>query len=65
MMLSVRFNSIKVLMKKAEDALNSQDYDKFLNLLSEISFESHWLREQLQIQLQKEPKIINKLIDVF
>ena len=64
-MLSVRFNSIKVLMKKAEDALNSQDYDKFLSLLSEVSFESHWLREQLQIQLQKEPKIINKLIDVF
>jgi len=65
MLLLIRFGSIKVLMKKAETALNSQNCDEFLKLLAEISFETNWLKNQLQEQLQKKPEIINKLIDIL
>ncbi len=64
-MIIIRFNSIKVLIDKAEIALKSQDYDTFLKLLAEVSFESNWLHKQLQIPLQKKPETINKLIDIF
>lgn len=53
MTLLEHLNKVKTLVNEAEAALKSKEYDKFLNLISEICFKTYWLRTQLQIHWAK------------